>query len=69
MYAISKQYEGLGLINSDKRANATVKSYIFKTNSVNINAAYIILLDIAKHSSYTCTIRSYYNLKIILLFI
>lgn len=64
MYAISKQYEGLGLINSDKRANATVK-----TNSVNINAAYILLLDIAKHSSYTCTIRSYYNLKIILLFI
>lgn len=64
MYAISKQYGGLGLINSNKRANATVK-----TNSVNINAAYIILLDIAKHSSYTCTIRSYYNLKIILLFI
>ena len=64
MYAISKQYEGLALINSDKRANATVK-----TNSVNINAAYILLLDIAKRSSYTCTIRSYYNLKIILLFI
>lgn len=53
LFDITKDLEHLGYIDDDERAEAALKSYLYNTNSVNLNhTQYLIMLGIAKNCWY-----------------
>lgn len=69
LYAISKEYKHLGLLNDDERVKATLNAYLFRTNAVNINAEqYAVMYHITgscwyynNKKAFNCAINKVFN--------
>ena len=68
LFDITKDLEHLGYINDDIRAETALKTYLYNTNSVNLNKThFLIMLCIAKiclffkRPIYNYSIRKFLN--------